>query len=334
MIPHYVIFIHGIGDEHEGFTRGLMERSQEEFRKTSSHLVSREPHRDGIDLKETVWSDITQTDQKELWRRLFPHMPKKWIGWTELLSNPTKWFPRLKYWSMLRRLVVNYQGDLIAYFPSSETYNVTRTEEADKYRQIHNRVSSAIHDAGKKAETRGATAGKEALLTVVAHSLGAVIASDLIYDMHEEKNGRSWPRSIQLANFITFGSPLALYNLRFGFSETAFRVPVRMQDPHGLWINVYDPQDVIGYPLKRLNDVYDQAVFADKQLNVVGQWWNPLHWLARPSPFSHLLYWTDKTVAQMIGRKAALDWLRKNQPDLEPMLKHEYEKYKSWVLGV
>ena len=322
MIPHYVVFVHGIGDERKGFNRGLLKRSQKEFAKTVVRLGSQQPAQGGIDLREALWSDVTQPDQNHLWDRLFPQMKGKGMGWVGLLTRPANWFSRLKYWSTLRRLVVNYQGDLIAYFES---------QEAHKYTHIHDRVRNAICDAAEDAEGRGATAGNEALLTVVAHSLGAVIASDLIYDMHHNMNGRSWPQPIRLANLITFGSPLALYNLRYGFGPAAFRAPVRMQDPYGRWINLYDPQDVIGYPLKPLNEAYADAVFVDKEINA-GEGWKFWQWHRQLSPLSHTLYWEDQTLAAIIGRKAALDWLRKNQPQLEPMLKAEYEEYSAWVL--
>ena len=321
MIPHYVVFVHGIGDECKGFNRGLLRRSEDAFTKTVVGLISERPLRDSITFREALWSDITQQDQNELWDRLFPTMKGKSAGWIEILAKPTNWVARLKYWSALRRLVVNYQGDLIAYFESPE---------AHKYSYIHDRVWSVICDIARDAESRGAAAGNKASLTIAAHSLGAVIASDLIYDMHNNKNGKSWPQPIQLANLITFGSPLALYNLRYGFGPTAFRAPVRIQHPYGCWINLYDPQDVIGYPLKPLNPAYDQAVFADKEINV-GQWWRFWSWALRISPFSHLLYWKDRRVSRMIGRKAALDWLLTNQPQLEPTLKDEYEKYGAWV---
>ena len=104
MIPHYVVFVHGIGDERKGFNRGLMERSQEEFAQTILRLGSQQLAQDGMDLREALWSDVTQPDQNDLWDRLFPHMKGKGMGWSGLLTRPTNWLSRLKYWSTLRRL--------------------------------------------------------------------------------------------------------------------------------------------------------------------------------------------------------------------------------------
>ena len=52
------------------------------------------------------------------------------------------------------------------------------------------------------------------------------------------------------------------------------------------WLNYYDPDDVLGYPLKVINRAYDDVVDLDKAINVGGLFssWNPL---------SHNKYWTD-----------------------------------------
>ena len=63
------------------------------------------------------------------------------------------------------------------------------------------------------------------------------------------------------------------------------------------WLNFYDPDDILGYPLKPLSPEYDDAVNADLPINVgaVFSSWNPL---------SHNKYWTDnrftKPVSKMI----------------------------------
>jgi hypothetical protein len=38
-------------------------------------------------------------------------------------------------------------------------------------------------------------------------------------------------------------------------------------------------------------------------------------------------------VAEIIGRKVALDWLRENHPDLGARLRQEYAGYQAWIVN-
>ncbi len=329
MIPHYVLFIHGMGDEKKGFSRCLPENIRNAFTAAIDRLKREVPslthvaaNRDSVSLQEVLWSDVTQENQDRLWKRLFPRLREKRIGWIELITKPRAWFPRLRYLAWFRQFVLNYFGDPISYVPGR--YHYTR---------IHDRISLRLGELKQDMLQNRNHAELPGLVTVVAHSLGSVIASDLIYDMLNRLNEREWPPEVRLANFFSLGSPLALYMLRDGMEEQDFARPITMQDQDGLWINIYDPQDILGYPLKQLNGTrgpYDQAVFADLEIQA-GQRWNPWQWLWGMTPFSHLYYWNDELVAEIIGRKAALDWVRANYPASGPDLKPQYDAYKNWV---
>ncbi len=302
MIPHYVLIVHGIGSEEKGFSGSLPKKITEVFQTTVGRFTL-QPPQGAIDIREAVWSGVTQADQRKLWGRLFP--------------NLDNWISHVRYRAFLRKYAVDYVGDLIAY---------VETPGLNKYRDIHQKLFQVMDQCTQDAGSHGATARNPALFTVVAHSLGSVIAADAIYNRIESG---TWPAQLQLANLITLGSPLALYTLRYGDPDNS-KWPITMQDPDGLWINIYDPQDVVGYPLKPVNKQYDQAVHIDKVINA-GQWWKVWQSPQQASPGSHLLYWGDNTVAEIIGRKAALDWLREDQPEFGPRLKQEYAEYKSWV---
>jgi hypothetical protein len=69
----------------------------------------------------------------------------------------------------------------------------------------------------------------------------------------------------------------------------------------GEWINFYDKDDVIAYPLKGLNTIYNERVVEDREVNV-GNWfeaWNPL---------SHNGYWTSPQVYEPIAASLAKTW--------------------------
>lgn len=322
MIPHHIVFIHGIGEERVELSNVLRARILKACAQTVLRISGEDLRTGAIHCIEALWSDITQDPQDVLWNRLFsPWMKNRVMPWKALPWHPANWWYRLRYWAWLRRLVIDLQGDLIAYIEAPG---------ANRYQRIHDRIFTAFDACAKVTVASEATFQRPGCVTVVAHSLGAVIASDLLYDVHKKRRSRWWPSQLRLANFISMGSPLALYSLRYELAEKGFQRPVRMQDEQGVWINIYDPQDVIGYPLKGLNDAYRAAVFVDKEINV-GQWWNPRHLLLQHTPFNHHLYWEDRYVAEVIGRKVALDWLRINVPELERRLKDEYGRYEKWL---
>jgi|SRR6185437_7670050 len=319
-IPHHIVFVHGIGDQCDGFSFWLQAKIKSEFIKTVLRVSSHNPPEDGIHFCEALWYQATQRDQNTLWGELFPWMKERNIPKKELVRNPMSLFSRLRHMTFFRKLVVNFQGDLIAYLESPG---------ANKYGAIHHEIYRAFETCTKQTLSTEATPHNPALLTVVGHSLGAVITSDLLYDTLIGKK-RRWPPHLRLANLMSLGSPLALYKLRYGYGPDSFQKPITMQDQNGRWINFYDPQDVVGYPLKTLNEAYNNAVFLDKVISV-GQWWNPWHFIRQNTPFNHNLYLKDRTIAKIIGRKAGLDWLWTNNPEQRPELKHEYDNYDHWV---
>ena len=137
-------------------------------------------------------------------------------------------------------------------------------------------------------------------MTVRAHSLGTVVASDGIYDLLLE---RRFPATLKLANVFTFGSPSALCGLCCALDQ--FTKPIRSL----VWVNWFYPQDIIGYPLKPLNDAYKEVVTDDVALAL----WHSallLRGIVRAAiahlPISgvlpaHSWYFRDEQVASRIG---------------------------------
>lgn len=293
MRPHYVLLIHGIGDAKANFSGpfedNLLEVFETEVTRISGQNPSGKP-----DVRKILWSPATEEIQGKLWEKLFPD-----LGSGEDL-------PWWKPWAKLRYFVVHYLGDAVAYDEPPGT---------SKYLPMHEKAWEVIDQCVVPAS-----------LTIVAHSLGSVIVSDLFADAVDPTrpgHTKAWPPQLKLTNFITIGSPLPLYAVQFEKLEHFH--PIRVQDQdYGLWINLYDPQDVLGFPLRPLNNEYREAVLADKVINA-GSWWNP----SSATPLSHGLYWEDATVAEVVGRKVALDWLRENTTGLN--LQQEYDEYKSWV---
>jgi hypothetical protein len=104
-----------------------------------------------------------------------------------------------------------------------------------------------------------------------------------------------------LAGFVTFGSTIALFTLALtkfqGFTFPPDELAGNVRNA-AHWLNIYDPDDVLGYPIKPLCPEYDgNSQIEDRAINVGGLLtsWNPL---------SHNDYWTDndftKPVAKLI----------------------------------
>lgn len=164
----------------------------------------------------------------------------------------------------------------------------------------------------------------------VAQSLGGQVLSSYLYDAQKAASGRPvgagiW-RNIDAWATTQLGRPLTASELAFigggtcaGLVTTGCNIPIFVaahQEMHIIpiapptslfkWINYYDPDDVLGWPLQPLSGGY-RALVEDRAINAgsgVGDFllrsWNPL---------AHNTYWDDDAVlsaiAAMLRRLAA-----------------------------
>ena len=153
------------------------------------------------------------------------------------------------------------------------------------HEKIHDRIQAKL----RELQFEG---GADSPVIFVAHSLGSIIASDFIWNHQHRKYGFH-----RLKGLVTMGSPLAMWGMRW----EDFGVPIVMQSMGRPWINFVANSDVIGWPLKNLNERYSQEVTKDVILPVT---WNWKTW----SPTSHVSYWTSQPVAETIGDMAFSVW--------------------------
>jgi len=164
------------------------------------------------------------------------------------------------------------------------------------YRQIHTRIHRHL------AKLRFTLGDQDKPLIIIAHSLGSAILSNYIWD--EQKNNglgtNPFERMETLTSIVTFRSNIPLFTLALDNIE-CINFPPHTLPPNletkAKWLNFFDGDDVLGYPLKPLSPSYMQTVTEDLQINAGGLFtsWNPI---------SHTEYWTDndftKPVAQLI----------------------------------
>ncbi|MCI0534801.1 MAG: hypothetical protein L0Z50_06210, partial [Verrucomicrobiales bacterium] len=172
--------------------------------------------------------------------------------------------------------------------------------DPDIYCLIHERISQCM------AQLRMSTGQADVPLLVIAHSLGSYIMSNYIWDL---QNPKAYCKNVvpqtpfeqmkTLAGFVTFGSIIPLFTLALTKFEGITFPPAELAGnvrAAARWLNLYDPDDVLGYPIKPLCPRYaDNAQIEDHAINVgdLLTSWNPL---------SHTDYWTDNDFTKPVAR--------------------------------
>lgn len=278
-----IAVLHGAGTPEEDFAEEMMETISNRF---SDKINVDHPSQELV-FEPVFWSVIFEEEQKDLWERV--------------QKNADLDYHRL------RRFVIEFLGDAIAYQP---------TAIGDQnYDKVHALLAESFAKLKEKA-------GSEAPLCVISHSLGSIVASNYFFDLQfkREKIGIRTKQFMDhtplengdtLALFYTMGSPMVLWSLRY----PDFGAPISIPSPllrnyypnvQGEWLNFYDKDDVLAYPLKSLNDTFQTHVTKDVAVNVGGIFtsWNP---------FSHSSYNTDDDVIEPIVEGLVRTWKEINE---------------------
>ncbi len=216
------------------------------------------------------------------------------IYWANLLeARELKYFRAAKRTSdldfvRLRKFVLTALGDASAYQRVESAHNTA-------YEDIHAHIKDEI------ASFYSTDLGSEDKpLIVMAHSLGGHIMSNYIWDaQHANQSGRSdFERMKTLSGMITFGCNIPLFTFAYENVEPIEFPLASLPDTlkkKAKWYNFYDPDDVLGYPLKPINSAYKNVVAKDIPINVGGivASWNPM---------SHNNYWTDNDFTKPVSK--------------------------------
>ena len=259
-----IAVIHGMGSQTRDFAEPVIEE------------LSRRVQKRGKDPARIAWQPIY---------------------WADLLDGAElAYFNRAKNrgsldYLRLRRFVVTAFGDAVAYQPVASQHNTT-------YQDVHGRVREAIHEL--YVEGLGS---RPKPLIVLAHSMGGHILSNYIWDARKggDTSVPPFERMDWLSGIVTFGCNIPLFTFAYSQVEPIEFPPSRLRDDlkeRAKWLNFYDPDDILGYPLKPISEGYAEVVTRDIAINAGGVFssWNPL---------SHNGYWTDndftKPVAHFIS---------------------------------
>ncbi|MBE2184786.1 MAG: chemotaxis protein [Anaerolineae bacterium] len=270
-----VMVIHGVGKQTPDFAARLTEMLFERCRPECG---------DDLVIESAYWAPVTQIEEDRLWQRVLEG------GELDFLK--------------LRRFLVDFMADAIAYQPTPN--------DRKMYDAIHSVLAETM-------QLLAVEAGPDAPLIIVGHSLGTIIASNFIYDLQMDAEKHLISEEVRafmsdtplekgetLTSFFTMGSPIALWSLRYREFGRPISIPSPTLREHfaflpGEWLNFYDADDVVAYPLKSLNKYYAGAITQDVEVNVGGfmQSWNPL---------SHLCYWTDQLIIERIAASLIATW--------------------------
>lgn len=278
-----VAIIHGIGQQRKDYGQEMIGRLKAHFGDCAAD----------IEIRTVYWAQVLEEKEERLW--------------TQTRKGGAM------DWQRLREVAIYFVADAIAYQITPSNRSV--------YDAIHAEFAQTLHELAGDA-------GGDAPLCVIAHSLGSVIASNYFYDLQMEQadltkpvtqRKQRVPHAVQerrgdspleygktLTHMFTLGSPIALWSLRYEDFDRPISVPaptLREYYPNlvGKWLNIYDRDDVVAFPLKKLNDAYDAVITQDVDLNV-GTWttsWNPL---------SHVEYWVDKQVLDILVGEIVQVW--------------------------
>jgi hypothetical protein len=312
-----VLFVHGVGIREPDYARTAVAQLRAQFRAATGD----ERADDDLIIESAYWAPAVLARQDRLSERTVPGFASGWFGAMDrltqkvatgstlsllplALSGLVRHVPGIPkiHWPTLRWAVTSFVGDVVAYQVSPHSREV--------YDAVHAEVAKALARLAERAP--------DAPLFVVAHSLGSVIAADHFYDLG--KGRRAAATALQagqtLTGFYTLGSPIALWTQRDGDFASPLQIPARTSPDPVLasaaeWINFYDADDVLAFPLKGLSADWDKAVDEDRSVSVGAL-------LLGMSPVSHVAYWNDAAVIRPIANSIAWLWNARREGSADP----------------
>ncbi len=272
-----LITVHGMGETPDDYADALMDRLRGMLGATAGKVV----------MRSVYYQKILQDNENEVWRRMQGRAP-------------------LRYHD-LRKFVLYGFGDAAGLENRKEI-------PGSVYEDAQGEIAKALLSA------HAARPGMPVVF--VAQSLGCQVLSSYIYDAQKAASGRPvgagiW-RNIDAWAEANFTRPLTASEKSFLGAATCaglvttgcnipifvaahkemYIIPIAPPTPLFKWINFYDPDDVLGWPLQPLSNGY-RALVEDRAINASGGVASLL--LRSWNPFAHNSYWDDAAVVEAIA---------------------------------
>ena len=256
-----IITIHGMGDTQEDYYKEL----ERKLRKA----VGRETWDDRVQLEHVYYQGLLQGKQEDMWDAMDDEYDLRWDS--------------------LRKFMLYAFSDAVAIEHSLNKDQVL-------YKAVHQTIANAFD----KAYVALGNEAKPVIL--IAQSLGAQEVSNYIWDAKRNKRffeqpgdgdetQRAFRRLSTCRHFVTTGCNIPLF-------KSGLNDPQNFERPNAAftWLNFFDRDDVLGYPLRTMAASFDVDWLEDHAVSVGGFFtgWNP---------FSHIKYWSDKDVINPVAEK-------------------------------
>ncbi|NND64583.1 MAG: hypothetical protein HKM24_01345 [Gammaproteobacteria bacterium] len=269
-----ILVVHGMGDQSSSFDEKLKRQIRRQLDRERWSQISWQP---------VYYQPVLQTNQN----RMFTDMRDK--------GNID--------WLRLRKFTLFGLSD-------AASMDYRRYEKNSIYQQIQQSFIDALDSGFSDVDE------KPASVITIAHSLGGQVASNFIWDAQRTrvKYGvfrNDLPRVIgkrsvhdqflrlkTMTHFFTSGCNIPLFIA--GLPKRSIK-PIATNDRgwQFRWQNYYDPDDVLGWPLKPICPSYAKAIAVDKAISAGG---HPAAWLSAWTPLSHNAYWEDKDFVKPLTR--------------------------------
>ena len=259
-----VITVHGMGDTQEDYYKDL----ERKLRKA----VGRDTWDERVHLEPVYYQDLLQGNQVEMWDSMDDEYSLRW--------------------DFLRKFM------LFAFSDAAAIEHSLRKPGQALYRAVHQTIATAFDNAY-------VALGNEAKpVVLIAQSLGAQEVSNYIWDAMNnlrlfeppddgDDAQRDFRRLGTCRYFVSTGCNIPLFKAGFDDPQNFGR-----PNPEFTWLNFFDRDDVLGYPLRTMAPSYGVDWLEDHEVSVGGflTGWNPV---------SHIKYWTDKDVINPVAGKIA-----------------------------
>ena len=268
-----VAIIHGMGNQNRDFADKFIKEIKAAYENTEEGKY----RSSDIYFKPVYWADVLNDEERKMWNNL------------NLDSLDFRDF---------RKFIVNYLGDAIAYQKMYDLKKAKIRKDISVYYKVQTIISDSLKDIDNNTE-------KGSPLVLIGHSLGTVMLMNYIYDSQKtpaHKKLNEWKDKCDtdnLTGLFLCGSPFALWTLR----KKDFGEPVNFPGKNlsaqmkkrSRWLNIYDPDDILAYPLKNLNTSYKKISYLeDKAIEVGGL-------LTGGTPLSHSGYFKTADVIKLIA---------------------------------
>lgn len=293
--PVAIVFVHGIHTFAPGYHAGMQSAIEACLPKRV---------RDVATFRSVFWAERVRQRQKEYLDE----------------AAKSRLFPVTPY----RSLVVQGLGDAAAY-------QKTKSFRNSCYYEIQSDIRAVL-------ETLDGDGQPNRPLIFIGHSLGCHIVSSFIWDVNTIKNwddarlaqegddirefadylknGSPFRRLDTLAGLVMMGSNMPLFTFTFGPSRI---LPITTsRDPNTppafpgrdidadmrartRWLNFYSRNDLLGYPLKPLNEAYaNEPLLDDIEVASEGMLLRALGYLSQPmvAYHAHTGYWNNRRVVR------------------------------------